>query len=202
MKTHPAFALIELHNIATGIKTADALLKVAPVAILKTGTVHNGKYLILIGGSVAAVEEAYDRALLSGGDQITDTLLLPDIHPEVYAAVLGKRFNSAADTLGVVETDTAAAIIRAADAAVKGANIRVLEVRLADDLGGKGLALYCGKIEEVEIALSLSLNVHGQQEGCVRTSLIPNLHGELVRQLQQSSVFKGNPVTELKDGEV
>jgi microcompartment protein CcmL/EutN len=36
----------------------DAMAKRAPVAALHAGTVHPGKYLVLVSGEVAAVEEA------------------------------------------------------------------------------------------------------------------------------------------------
>ncbi|MDO9548824.1 MAG: BMC domain-containing protein, partial [Candidatus Marinimicrobia bacterium] len=77
MKKYPALALIELSNIAAGILTGDAMVKVAPISVLKAGTVHNGKYLILIGGSVASVEEAFHKGLTAGGEQVIDKVLLP-----------------------------------------------------------------------------------------------------------------------------
>ena len=48
MKKYPSIALLELSSIAVGIFTADAMVKRAPITVLKSGTVHNGKYLILI----------------------------------------------------------------------------------------------------------------------------------------------------------
>ncbi|MFQ5584163.1 MAG: BMC domain-containing protein [Calditrichia bacterium] len=50
MKIYPAIALIEISNIAAGIKVGDAMLKKSPIALLKTGTVSRGKYLVLVGG--------------------------------------------------------------------------------------------------------------------------------------------------------
>jgi len=136
MKKYPALALIELSNVAVGILTGDAMVKVAPISVLKAGTVHNGKYLILIGGSVASVEEAYYKGLATGLEQVIDKVLLPDVHNNVNEAVLGKRSNCTDEALGVFETSSVAATIQSADAAVKSTRVNIIEIRLADDIGG------------------------------------------------------------------
>ena len=67
MKKYPAIAIVELASIADGIYCTDALLKKAPIAMIKSGTVSHGRYLIVIGGSTASVEESlacFFRALL------------------------------------------------------------------------------------------------------------------------------------------
>ena len=47
----PALALLELDSIAAGIEAGDAMAKRAPIEILRAGTVHPGKYLVLVGGA-------------------------------------------------------------------------------------------------------------------------------------------------------
>ena len=79
MKQQTALALIELDSIPVGILTADAMLKEAPVSVLKSGTVHNGKYLILLGGSVASVETAFSKGMSKGENHLLDAVFLPDI---------------------------------------------------------------------------------------------------------------------------
>ena len=54
-----ALALLEFSGAAAGILAVDRMLKMAPVALLRCGTVHPGRYLALVGGSVAATEEAH-----------------------------------------------------------------------------------------------------------------------------------------------
>ena len=49
----PALALIEFNSIAVGIQAGDAMVKKAPIASIKAGTVQPGKYLVLITGQVA-----------------------------------------------------------------------------------------------------------------------------------------------------
>ena len=48
-----------------------------------------------------------------------DELFLPDVHPDVYESVAGQRRSNTGDALGVIETSSMAAVVRAADRALK-----------------------------------------------------------------------------------
>ena len=63
------------------------------VALLRCGTVHPGRYLALVGGSVASVEEAHAAGMAVGCDAgaLHDEICLPDPHPQLAAAVAGAR---------------------------------------------------------------------------------------------------------------
>jgi microcompartment protein CcmL/EutN len=49
-----------------------------------------------------------------------------------------------------------AAVIDAADAGLKGANVALLDLRLGDGLGGKGYLLFDGPVAEVEAAVAIA----------------------------------------------
>ena len=85
----PALALIEFSSIATGIKAADAMVKRAPIDVIKSGTVQPGKYLVLIGGEVADVEESLEEGRDVGRTCLLDFVLLPHVHPEVVESIGG-----------------------------------------------------------------------------------------------------------------
>ena len=87
----PALALVEFSSIAAGIQSADAMVKRAPLEVLKTGTVQPGKYLVLIGGRVADVEESLAAGRDVGGAAVVDFVYLPQVHPEVVEAIGGGR---------------------------------------------------------------------------------------------------------------
>ena len=53
-----SIGLIELTSIAAGYQAADAMLKAAEVDIILSRTICSGKYMVLIGGDVAAVKAA------------------------------------------------------------------------------------------------------------------------------------------------
>ncbi len=126
------------------------MAKRSPIDVLYAGTVHPGKYLVLVGGEVADVEEALEAGRTVGGPSILDAVLLADVHPDVVAAIRGSRRPTAGEALGIIETQTVAAIIDAADAGVKGARDRLLELRAGGRLGRQGYLLFGGAVADVE----------------------------------------------------
>ena len=185
---NPAIGLLEFDSIARGIEAGDAMAKRSPLEVIRAGTVHPGRYLVLVGGLTADVEEALAAGREVGG--VTDELFLPDVHPDVVASVGGGRRVASEDggeALGVVETSTVAAVIRAADAGVKAARVAIRELRLADDLGGKGYVLVGGEVAEVEAAVEAGqARVSGAGVGHV---VIAQLHAEMQENLDADASF-------------
>jgi microcompartment protein CcmL/EutN len=201
MKTSPAIALIEFSSIAAGIRAGDAMVKKAPIALLKTGTVSRGHYLVLIGGSVASVEESYYEGVVYGQDCVIDKVLLPDIHTQVYDAITGERQKIQQESFGIIETASVAAIIQAADAAIKGALINIIEIRLADALGGKGLVLMNGKVEDIEIAIDIGLNAISSKALWRNSAIIPSINKELANEINGTTRFSNAEIRKLR-GEI
>ena len=189
MMFDPALSLIEFGSIAAGIQAADAMVKRAPIDVIQAGTVQPGKYLVLVGGLTADVEESLAAGREVGRGAILDIVFLPQVHPAVVAALRGGRSPEASDALGVLETTSVAAAIRAADAGVKGAQVELVEVRLADGLGGKGIVLYSGLVADVEIAVALGVESLESPDQLVRQVVIPQLHEEMWENLSQASRF-------------
>ena len=184
----PALALLELDSIAAGIEAGDAMAKRAPIDVIRAGTVHPGKYLILVGGAVADVEEALDAGREVGASSVLDVVFLPNVHPGLVAAIRGERPAAAGEALGVIETATVAAIIEAADAGLKGARVRLLELRLADDLGGKGYLLFDGPLADVEAAVEIGAGRIAGLPGLAQR-VIPQLHAEMADNLAADARF-------------
>lgn len=184
----PALGLLELESIATGIAAGDAMVKRAPVEVLRAGTVHPGKYLVLVGGAVADVEEALEAGREVGGLSVRDATFLPNIHPAVVEGVRGVRLPAQDEALGVIETATVPAIIRAADAGLKGAQVRLLELHLADDLGGKGYLLFDGPVTDVEAAVDIGTAAVGEARG-LYAHVIAQLHPEMADELAADGRF-------------
>ncbi len=184
----PALGLLEIESIAVGIAVGDAMAKRAPVEVIRAGTVHPGKYLVLVGGEVADVEEALAAGREVGGLNVRDVVFLPNVHPDVVAGARGARVAGGAEALGIIETATVPAIIRAADAGLKGARVRLLELRLADDLGGKGYLLFDGSVSEVEAAVEMGLAAVGEARG-LSSRVIAQLHTEMAENLAADPRF-------------
>jgi microcompartment protein CcmL/EutN len=101
----------------------------------------------------------------------------------------GERRQAAGEALGIVETATVAAVIEAADAGLKGARVQLLELRLADDLGGKGYLLFDGPVAEVEAAVEIGAGRIAGAPGLARR-VIPQLHGEMAQNLAADARFE------------
>lgn len=188
---HPAVAVLEFDSIARGIEAGDAMVKRAPLEVIRAGTVHPGKYLVLVGGPTAEVEEAVQAGTEAAAGSLLDVVFLPDVHPDVVASIGGLRREDGGQALGVIETRTAAAVIDAADAGVKGARVTVMELRLADDLGGKGYVLFGGEVAEVEAAVergTARIATSGQE---VARTVIASLHAEMRENLAADPGFAG-----------
>jgi microcompartment protein CcmL/EutN len=184
----PALALIDFSSIAVGIEAADAMVKRAEIDVIRAGTVQPGRYLVLIGGTVAEVQESLAAGREIGGDTVLDHVFLPHVHPEVVEAIGGGRVPQRSDALGVVETATVAAAIHAADAGIKGADVRLVEIRLADGLGGKGIVLYSGLVADVEAAVEIGAGVL-ETRLLVREVVIPQLHAEMWENVSDATRF-------------
>ncbi|GAB4378051.1 MAG: BMC domain-containing protein [Calditrichia bacterium] len=201
MKNYPAIALIEFNDLAHGITAGDAMVKKAPILMLKAGTISRGKYLVLIGGSTASVKESYSEGLMVGGDGVIDSVFLPDVHEQVHEALLGTRRPVDWESLGILETGTVASIIQAADAGIKGARVNIVEMRLGDGYGGKGYVLFTGTVEEVQAAMDIGLAVIQDRHIEIFSQIIPSLHAHLTAAIQSNLRFSQSKKLHLPDGE-
>lgn len=185
----PALLLLEFDSIAVGIEVGDAMVKRAPLLTLHAGTVHPGKYLVMAGGQVADVEEAWiaGRSIAPGLE--IDEVFLPDVDAQVVGSLTGTRRPGPGEALGVIETRTAASTIKAADAAVKGASVDLLEILLADGLGGKAYALFGGEVSDVEVAVETGISSLRDPALLVASVVIPRLHDEMRANLDADSRF-------------
>lgn len=196
---HPALFLLELDSIARGIRTADAMAKRAEIAVLRIGTVHPGKLLILAAGPVGEVEEAREAGLESAGASFLDEVFLPAVHPYVVKKLGGAAQLPARNSLGILETRTVPAVLDFADAALKGADVRLLKLGLADGLGGKGYALLAGSVHDVEAAMELGLERlapggisrggRGREEQIVAKVIISQLDATVAAELAKPGPF-------------
>lgn len=185
----PALLLLEFDSIAVGIEVGDAMVKRAPLLTLHAGTVHPGKYLVMAGGEVADVEEAWIAGRSIAPGLAIDEVFLADVDMQVVNSLTGTRKPGPGEALGVIETRTAASTIKAADAAVKGASVDLLEILLADGLGGKAYALFGGEVSNVEAAVETGVASLRDPSLLVASVVIPRLHDEMRENLDADSRF-------------
>jgi microcompartment protein CcmL/EutN len=201
VKAYPTIGVIEFSSIADGIYCTDALLKKAPIAMIKSGTVSHGRYLIIIGGSTASVEESLNEALAVGQASRVDHTFLPDVHNAVHDAILGQRTPITHDAVALLETDTVSANVRAADLALKGTNVRLIELRLAEyEMSGKAISLFNGELPDVQAAMELAGDFLRGRKEYVQHRIICRPHEALTQHLADGPRFAASKPLEL-DGE-
>jgi microcompartment protein CcmL/EutN len=202
MKKTSALAVLEFADIPAGVWAVDAILKKAPIAFLRAGTTTRGRYLVLFGGSTASTAESYEEALSRTGRSVLDQAFLPDVHPSLFAAAFGER-RTASGALLIIETETAASVVRAVEAALKGTPVELIEMRLSDNgLAGKGVAILAGTLHDVDAAAVLAASGSGVNalppQGFVfRIIAAPH---DAVERVTSTTRFDAAPLLEL-DGE-
>jgi microcompartment protein CcmL/EutN len=150
----PAIGIVELNSVAAGFYSTDAMVKKAKVSILKSTPICAGKYMILINGDEADVEEAMAEGLETAGHFVVDTVTIHNVHPDVAPAIIGMTTVEGIDSIGVLETFSVASTIIAADAAAKETPVKLIELRLANGLGGKSYFTMTGDLSDVQSSMS------------------------------------------------
>lgn len=139
------------------------MTKRAEVTVLHAEPVSPGKYWIAITGGEAEVAEAMDAGLLTADSSRLDHTMLPGAHDVVLDAVAnGVTAKVPLDAIGVLELATMASAVRAADAALKCADVTLVDLHLARGIGGKGYLVVTGDLSDVDAAIDAGLDAAGE----------------------------------------
>ena len=180
----PAIALLELCSIARGVEVSDAILWEADLELLVATPVQPGKFVMLFTGSVEDLRSAARLGAEVAQGDLVDQLLIPSVHPQVERGLRRDgRLKGELDALGVVETKTVASSILAADAALKRATVDLLELRIANGLGGKSFFSLTGEVSDVRSAVAAAAQSAESTGQLARQVVIPRPHPDLVQHL-------------------
>ncbi len=178
-----SIGLIELTSIAAGFQTCDAMLKAADVDLVLSRSICSGKYMVMVRGDVAAVQAAVSNGVTAAKFAVIDSFVIPNLHEAVFPAISGASKVEALDALGVLESFSVASLIEGADAAVKAANVQLIEIRLAMALGGKAFVTLTGGVAAVEAAIQAGAEIVGQKGMLVNKVVIPHPRPELLNEM-------------------
>jgi microcompartment protein CcmL/EutN len=178
-----SIGLIELTSIAAGYQAADAMLKAASVDMLLSRSICSGKYMVMVRGDVAAVEASVAAGMTGCRFAVIDSFVIPNLHEAVFPAIAGSSKVEALNALGIVESFSVAALIEGADAAVKAANVQLIEIRLAMALGGKAFVTMTGDVAAVQASVDAAAQVVGQKGMLVNKVVIPHPRAELLNEM-------------------
>ena len=166
---YQAIGIVELKSIAKGIEATDAALKSAGVKLVSAHPSCPGKYEIILTGGIADVEAAVDHVKGRFDSRLIDSCVIGRIDPQVVT--------------GIIETFSAASLIRAADIAVKTAKVAIYELRLSRGMGGKGLVIITGDVGDVTASVEAGAAYAKEQGLFCNSAVIPAPHKELWEQL-------------------
>ncbi len=178
-----AIAMIELNSIAKGVESADEMLKSADIDLIMAQPICAGKYMALVSGDVDSVERAWEVGKETAGEFLVDDFVIPNVHASVFPALTATTRIQSINSLAVIETFSVASSILAADAAVKTADVDIIEIRCATGLGGKSFFYLTGDVASVNSAVEAGIDVL-QGTGLILSHVvIPSPSRELARNL-------------------
>lgn len=163
-----SLGMIELNSISRGIVVSDAMVKASTVEIITAVSICPGKYIVIIAGDVAAVENSVRVGEQGAGEFLVDSFVLPRVHEGVFPAITAACMPPQTGALGIIEGFSAASTIIAADTALKAARVDAVELRIGSGLGGKAYFILCGDVSDVQKA------VEAGKQGVMEKGLLVN----------------------------
>lgn len=145
-----AIGMVEFISIARGIYVADQMVKISDVELITASSTCPGKYMAIVHGDVAAVQDSVNIGERLAGEYFVDSIVIPNVSSAVFPAITGTTMPDEIQALGIMESFSMATMIIAADAILKAADIQAIELRLGNALGGKALFTFTGDVAAVE----------------------------------------------------
>jgi bacterial microcompartment shell protein len=183
----PAVASIEIASIARGIVALDQMAKRAETTIVAARTISPGRYLVVLSGLVAEIEEATDAGIAAAQEDLVDHVVLRDPHADLRSGIASTVEVAAGESLAIVETATVSSALASVDRALKGADVRLVELRLGAGLSGKGVYTLTGSLPMIEAAKGL-VEQSLPSGRIVRLEVIAQPHPDLPRRLIEAEM--------------
>ncbi len=178
-----AIGMVEFISIARGIYAADQMVKTADVEIVTVGSVCPGKYIAIVHGDVAAVQDSVSVGERLAEEYFVDSIVIPNVSPAVFPAITGTTMPDEIQALGIMESFSLATMIIAADAILKAADLQPLELRLGNGLGGKAYFTFTGDVASVQTGVSAGIAIAEDKGLLVNAEVIASPSDRLVPSL-------------------
>lgn len=186
----PALGFLELSSISRGLYLTDVVVKKAPVKIIASQPISSGKFILFFTGDVASVDESYQAAIALGEGFVLKQVFISGVHEKLspfldslWEGVSGHFYlqnKSPDESIGIVESQSMAGAVLAADFALKAAQVNLFRMRLGQGIGGKAYFVLEGRQEEVEAALESAEKCLKNLSSLCRVDLIPRPEEEVL----------------------
>ncbi len=171
--------ILEISSIAEGFMILDRVVKESPVTILKAEVINPGKYLIMITGDVASVKIAMETGVAASGNSLIDHIFLSNLDTQVIPAIRGCKAPEKWDALGLLETNSVAAAVEAADICVKESDVHIVGIITGAEAGGKAMLKISGAVGDIETAMIPAVEAAGRKGQLCRDIIIPGPHSDI-----------------------
>ena len=178
-----ALGMIETNSIPVGVNAGDAMLKAAAVKLVAAQPVCAGKYIVIVTGEVAAVKESVDAGKEAAGQRLVDSMVISHVHPQVPKAINACNEIGKVAAVGVMEAFSLCSAVVVADAAVKAADVQLMDIRLGRGLGGKSFITMTGEVAAVRAAVSAGEKMPEARGMLSESVVIPSPHPEMIKSL-------------------
>jgi len=178
-----ALGMIELNSIARGIEAGDAIIKTAEVKLVGAYASCPGKYVVIVRGSVSAVKSVIEVGAKAAGKSLVRDIMIPNLHDQVFKALSCTTEIVPKGAVGIIETYSLATAVLVSDAAVKAADVELLEIRLGRGLGGKAFTILTGDVSNVRAAVDAAIEASQDDGLLAHTAVIPRISKEMLQTL-------------------
>lgn len=178
-----AIGMVEFASVARGIYAADQMVKVSDVEIVTAGSSCPGKYIAIVHGDVASVQDSVSTGERVAEEYLVDSIVIPNVSPQVFPAITGATMPDRIQALGIIESFAQATMIVAADAVLKAAELQPLELRLGNGLGGKSFFTFTGDVAAVQAGVEAGKAAAKDDGLLVNVEIIPSPSDVLVASL-------------------
>jgi microcompartment protein CcmL/EutN len=178
-----AIGMLEFTSIARGIYAADQMLKIADVEIVTASSVCPGKYIVIVQGDVASVQDSVSVGERLAEEFLVDSIVIPNVSPTLFPAITGTTMPDEIQALGIMESFSLATMVIAADAILKAADLQPLELRLGNGLGGKSFFTFTGDVGAVETGIEIGKAIAEEKGLLVNAEIIASPSDRLLSSL-------------------
>lgn len=169
-----AIGMVEFNSIAKGIYAADQMAKISEVAFAAASSTCPGKYIAIVYGDVAAVEDSVRIGERMAAEFFIDSIIIPNVDPGVFPAITGATMPEHVQAVGIMESFSLATMVVCADAILKAAELEPIELRLGNGLGGKSYFTYTGDVAAVQAGTDAGMEIAKEKGLLVNAEVIPS----------------------------
>ena len=167
-----AIGMVEFNSIARGIYAADQMVKISEVEIVTAASSCPGKYIAIVHGDVAAVEDSVRIGERMAEEFFVDSIVIPNVDPGVFPAITGATMPDRVQAIGIMESFSLATMIICADQILKAADVnpdtRVRDLT-DDEVRRLSEIINADYTVEGDLRREIAMNIKRLQEiGCYR----------------------------------